>query len=120
MVARRTQGTGETKPEKPEPIAASALAPGSNSGANAVLLSFCERFERVSEEIKALSDDRTEIMSEAKAHGFDTKILRMAIRRRAMESADRMEMDVLLDIYETAIKRASANARQKSVDEGGE
>lgn len=120
MVARRTHGTGETKPEKPEPIAASALAPGSNSGANAVLLSFCERFERVSEEIKALSDDRTEIMSEAKAHGFDTKILRMAIRRRAMESADRMEMDALLEIYEQALGTADKNAVAKSIEEGGE
>lgn len=119
-MVRRTHGTGETKPEKPGSIAASALAPGSNSGANAVLLSFCERFERVSEEIKALSDDRTEIMSEAKAMGFDTKILRMAIRRRAMESDDRQEMDAILNLYEKALGTAEKNAVTKSIEEGGE
>lgn len=122
-MVRRTRGTGETPKDKaadkPEPIDASALAPGSNTGADATLLSFVERFERLAEEKSGLVDDMSEVMAEAKSHGFDTKIMRQAIRRRAMDPADREEGDSLLDIYETALDRAGKNARQQSVDEGG-
>lgn len=116
---RRTHGTGETPAaDKPEPIDASALAPGSNTGADATLLSFVERFERLAEEKSGLADDMKEVMGEAKSRGFDTKIMRQAIRRRAMDPADRATMDDLLDTYETALERAGKNARQQSVDDG--
>lgn len=123
-MVRRTRGTGETPADQEREInkvePATALAAGSNSGADATLLSFCERFERLSEEIKTLSEDRTEVMSEAKAHGFDTKTLRQAIRRRAMNKADRDEADAMLDLYETALDRAEKKALQASLDAGGE
>lgn len=118
-MVRRTHGTGETPAaDKPEPIDASALAPGSNTGADATLLSFVERFERLAEEKSGLADDMTEVMAEAKSHGFDTKIMRQAIRRRAMDAADRQEGDAILDLYETALDRAGKNARQQSMDDG--
>lgn len=120
-MVRRTRVTGEINADVVAQLPQfkqADLAPGKNTGADATLLSFCERFERLSEEIKALSEDRTEVMSEAKSHGFDTKTLRQAIRRRAMDPADRMEGDAMLEIYEEALDRASKAAFKKSQDDG--
>lgn len=122
-MVRRTHGTGETKADaarKVETVSPDDLKAGSNrSGfANDHLLSFCERFERLSEEIGALTEDRKEVMAEAKSMGFDTKILRTAIRRRAMNSADRQKGDALLELYESALDEASKRQVQKSKDEG--
>lgn len=68
-----------------------------------VLRSFIERIERLTEEKKALVDDIKDIYAEAKSTGFDAKIMRMIIRRRAMDKNDREEQDALLDIYEHAL-----------------
>lgn len=90
------------------------------SNSSGLLLSFCERFERLSEEIGALSDDRKEVMAEAKSAGFDTKILRTAIRRRAMDVGDRADADALLHTYEEGLAEATKRAREKSIAEGGD
>lgn len=122
-MVRRTHGTGETAAdataEAPK-FEKADLSPGSNqmTYADETLLRFCERFERLSEEIKELSNDRKEVMSEAKGSGFDTKILRETLRRRAMGRDERMEHDAILDMYETALARAEKAAFDKSKDDG--
>lgn len=122
-MVRRTKGTGET-PEQVEADAPAKVDPktdlqkGGNGFASEHLLSFCERFERLTEEIGALTDDRKEVMGEAKAVGFDTKILRQAIMRRRMDSADRQEGDAILELYEEALRDAEARAFKKSQDDG--
>ena len=63
------------------------------------LRSFIERIERLEEEKKALADDIREVYSEAKATGFDTKVMRQVVRLRKMESADRQEQEAMLDLY---------------------
>ena len=63
------------------------------------LRSFVERIERLEEEKKALADDISEIYSEAKGTGFDTKVMRQVVRLRKMESADRQEQEAMLDLY---------------------
>ena len=63
------------------------------------LRSFIERIERLEEEKKALADDIREVYSEAKGTGFDTKVMRQVIRLRKMESADRQELEAMLDLY---------------------
>lgn len=82
------------------------------------LLSFVERFERLQEERDAIGDDQKEVMSEAKGMGFDTKIMRLAIRRRKMDPDDRMEGDSILEVYEEAIREAQKNQIATSVAEG--
>jgi uncharacterized protein (UPF0335 family) len=47
------------------------------------LKAFVERVERISEEIKALNDDKRDIYAEAKANGFDVKALKEVIKLRA-------------------------------------
>ena len=58
-----------------------------------------ERIERLEEEKQALADDVREVYAEAKANGFDTKILRQVIRIRKQDSAERQEQEALLDLY---------------------
>jgi uncharacterized protein (UPF0335 family) len=62
-----------------------------------------ERIERLNEEKKGISEDIRDVYSEAKAHGYDTKIIRAVIRLRAMENNDRLEYQAVLDTYMTAL-----------------
>jgi uncharacterized protein (UPF0335 family) len=63
------------------------------------LRSFIERIERLEEEKAALTADIREVFAEAKANGFDTKIMRQVIKLRKMEQADRREQEELIDLY---------------------
>lgn len=69
----------------------------------AQILAFIQRVERMEEEKKAIADDIKEIYTEAKGNGFDTKILRLIVRRRKQDAAERAEQEALLDTYEHAI-----------------
>ena len=63
------------------------------------LKSIIERIERLEEEETALRADKKEVYAEAKATGFDTKILKQVIKLRKMTSEDRNEQEILLDTY---------------------
>jgi uncharacterized protein (UPF0335 family) len=67
------------------------------------LRAFIERIERLEEEKAALSADIREVYAEAKATGFDVKIMRQVIRLRKMDRSDREEQEHLLDLYKRAI-----------------
>jgi uncharacterized protein (UPF0335 family) len=71
--------------------------------AHAQLRSLIERIENVNEEIGTLQEDRKEIFGEAKDFGLDPKIMRIIIRRRAMDVADRLEQDALVHVYSQAV-----------------
>ncbi|MBA3577174.1 MAG: DUF2312 domain-containing protein [Sphingomonas sp.] len=64
---------------------------------------FIERIERLEEEKKAIADDIRDVYGEAKANGYDPKIMRMVVRLRKMESHTRQEQDAILDTYRSAI-----------------
>ena len=67
------------------------------------LKSFINRIERLEEERAALSADIREVYSEAKGHGFDTKIMRKVVRLRKQDRAKRLEEESLVDLYLSAI-----------------
>ena len=67
------------------------------------LRSFIARIERVEEEKSELAQDIKEIYSEAKAVGFDTKIMKIIIKRRKIDADKRSETDSLVETYEAAI-----------------
>ncbi len=67
------------------------------------LRSFIERVERLEEEKAALTADIREVYAEAKATGFDTKIMRQVVKLRKMDSNDRQEQEELLDLYKRAV-----------------
>ncbi len=62
-----------------------------------------ERIERLEEEKAALASDVREVYAEAKAVGFDPKIMRQIIKLRKMDSADQQEMEALIDTYKHAL-----------------
>ena len=74
--------------------------------AAAQLTSIVERIERLEDEKKALADDIREVYAEAKANGFDTKILRSVVRLRKQDRAEREEQAALLDLYLHALGMA--------------
>lgn len=67
------------------------------------LKSFIERIERLEEEKAGLANDVKDVYAEAKATGFDTKIMRQIIRLRRMDKEDRKEQEELLDLYRQAL-----------------
>ena len=62
-----------------------------------------ERVERLEEEKKGIADDIRDTYAEAKAVGYDAKIMRRIVRLRKMNQDDRAEMEMLLDTYKAAL-----------------
>jgi uncharacterized protein (UPF0335 family) len=62
-----------------------------------------ERVERLEEEKKGIADDIRDTYAEAKAVGYDAKIMRQVVRLRKMNQDDRAEMEMLLDTYKAAL-----------------
>jgi len=79
---------------------------GLQSGTHDHLRAFVERIERLEEEKAALSADIREVYSEAKAMGFDAKILRTVVRIRKQDAHERQEQEALLATYLTALGMA--------------
>ncbi|MET0587324.1 MAG: DUF2312 domain-containing protein [Novosphingobium sp.] len=62
-----------------------------------------ERVERLEEEKKGIGDDIKDVYLEAKAVGYDVKIMRQIVRLRKMAPDDRKEMEAILDLYKAAL-----------------
>ena len=62
-----------------------------------------ERIERLEEEEQALKEDKKDVYLEAKAVGYDAKIMRQIIRLRKMKPDDRLELESVLDLYKSAL-----------------
>jgi uncharacterized protein (UPF0335 family) len=71
--------------------------------AGAQLRSYIERIERLEEEKAALAADIREVFAEAKANGFEPKVMRQVLKLRKLDQADRQEQEALLDLYMSAI-----------------
>ncbi|MCZ8368356.1 MAG: DUF2312 domain-containing protein [Porphyrobacter sp.] len=65
-----------------------------------------ERIERLEEEKKGIADDIRDVYMEAKAVGYDPKIMRQIVRLRKMKPDDRSEQDMLLETYKNALGMA--------------
>jgi uncharacterized protein (UPF0335 family) len=62
-----------------------------------------ERIERLEEEKKGIGDDIKDVYLEAKATGYDVKIMRQIVRLRKMPAHDRQEMEAILQTYLAAL-----------------
>ena len=62
-----------------------------------------ERVERLEEEKQGIADDIRDVFGEAKAVGYDVRIMRQVLRLRKMNPADRAEMETILDLYKAAL-----------------
>jgi uncharacterized protein (UPF0335 family) len=77
-----------------------------DTGAEGHLRAFVARIERLEEDKKAVTADIKEVYSEAKAMGFDTKILRQVVRLRKIDRNERQEAEALLELYLGAVEGA--------------
>ena len=68
--------------------------------------SFVERIENLDSELQELNEQKKEVFSEAKAEGFDVKILREIIKLRKQDKEERDEHESLLDLYLRAMETA--------------
>ena len=79
-----------------------AIIPGTGAGAEQ-LEQFIERIERLEEEKRALMADINDVYSEAKATGFEPKIMRQIVKMRGMDRDLLNEQDELLTTYRNAL-----------------
>jgi uncharacterized protein (UPF0335 family) len=57
------------------------------------------RIEKLEEEKKSIADDIKESYAEAKAVGFDSKVLRQVIKIRKQDRQEREEQEQIRDLY---------------------
>jgi uncharacterized protein (UPF0335 family) len=65
-----------------------------------------ERIERLEEEKKEVADQIKDVYAEAKAMGYDPKILRQVVRLRKQDRDERQEQESLLETYMIALGEA--------------
>ena len=76
---------------------------GESNFAREQLRSLVERIERLEEEKKAIAEDIKEVYAEAKALGFDTKVMRKVIAMRKKDPQEREEEEAMLALYLQAL-----------------
>jgi uncharacterized protein (UPF0335 family) len=76
--------------------------------------SFVERVEQLDAELQELNESKKEVFSEAKAEGFDVKILKEIIKLRKQDKDERDERDSLLDLYMRAIESSEPEPKAKA------
>jgi uncharacterized protein (UPF0335 family) len=79
------------------------MANAKTSFAQGQLRSLVERIERLEEEKKTIAGDIKEVYAEAKANGFDTKIVRKVISIRKKDRHEREEEEALIETYLNAL-----------------
>ena len=76
--------------------------------------SFVERIENLDAELQELNEQKKEVFAEAKADGFDVKILKEIIKLRKQDQDERDEHESLLDLYMRAMEQAEPDEVAKA------
>ena len=67
------------------------------------LRQFVERMERLEAEKKDVADQQKEVLAEARARGYDVKVLRKLIALRKREPSEVSEEEAILELYKDAL-----------------
>ena len=67
------------------------------------LRQFIEQYEHLEAEKKDITEQQKEVMAEAKARGYDTKVMKKIIAMRKRDKNDLAEEEAILDIYKAAL-----------------
>lgn len=70
------------------------------------LRQFVEQYESLEAEKKDLTEQQKDVMAEAKARGYDTKVLKTVIALRKRDKDDIAEEEAILELYKTALGMA--------------
>jgi uncharacterized protein (UPF0335 family) len=85
-------------------MAAEAAAPQSlTAAAQEKLRQIVARIEKLEEEKASVAGDIKEVYGEAKALGYDTKVLRKIVTLRKQDRNERIEMGQVMDLYLLAL-----------------
>src|SRR5271163_3840832 len=76
--------------------------------------SFVERIEHLDSELQELNESKKEVFAEAKAEGFDVKILKEIVKLRKQDKDERDERESLLNLYMRAMEAAPAEKIAKA------
>jgi len=68
------------------------------------LRQFIEQFESLETEKKDITEQQKDIMSEAKARGYDTKVLKKIVAMRKRDKDDLAEEEAIIDLYKEALE----------------
>ena len=64
---------------------------------------FVERFESLEAEKRDIADQQKEVMAEAKARGYDTRVMRKIVAMRKRDQNDLAEEEAVLELYKAAL-----------------
>jgi len=80
---------------------------GLQSAAQEQLKAFLARVENLEEDKKQVADDIKEVYAEAKAMGFDTKVLRKIVAIRKIDANEYQETKALVELYLNSVGLSS-------------
>ena len=67
------------------------------------LRQFIEQFEQLEAEKKDIAERQKEVMAEAKARGYDTKVMKKIVALRKRDRDDIVEEEAILEMYKQAL-----------------
>ena len=67
------------------------------------LRQFIERYEQLEAEKKDITERQKEVMGEAKARGYDTKVMKKIVALRKRDREDIAEEEAILEMYKQAL-----------------
>jgi uncharacterized protein (UPF0335 family) len=67
------------------------------------LRQFIERYERLEEEKATIAEGQKEVMAEARARGYDVKVMKKLIALRKRDPQDISEEEAILQVYREAL-----------------
>ena len=67
------------------------------------LRQFIEQFEQLEAEKSDVAERQKELMAEAKARGYDTKVMKKVIALRKRDKDDIAEEEAILEMYKAAL-----------------
>ena len=70
------------------------------------LRQFIEQYEQLESQKKDVAEQQKELMAEAKARGYDTKVMRKVIALRKRDKDDIAEEEAILEMYKAALGMA--------------
>ncbi len=71
------------------------------------LAQFMERAKQLDAEAKDIAEQRKELFAEAKGRGYDTKVMKLAIKRQKRNPDELAEEEAVLEMYEEALRNRS-------------
>ncbi|MDC0864484.1 DUF2312 domain-containing protein [Rickettsiaceae bacterium] len=67
------------------------------------LAQFIAKIERLENEKSDIAEDIKEVFNEAKAAGFDTKIMKQVLKLKKLDKDELAEQEAVLDLYRSAL-----------------